>query len=75
MQVLRVCRWAFSGLLSLLVYATAAWAQQTPPADPADDKGSWVLSYALVILGIALGLMAVCRPGNRTKDVKIAADE
>jgi hypothetical protein len=35
------------------------------------DQSSWVLGYALVILGIVLGLVAVCRPGNRSADVKI----
>ena len=34
------------------------------------DKSSWVLSYALVLLAITLGLVAICRPGNRSKDVK-----
>ena len=47
-------------------------AQDPPPANP--DKSSWVLGYALVILGIALGLVAVCRPGNRTSEVRIEDD-
>lgn len=32
---------------------------------PENDGGSYVLSYALVLLGIGLGLLLVCRPSHR----------
>jgi hypothetical protein len=73
MSLRRTMRW-FVALLVTLVNVTAALAQQKPAEAPPADKGSWVLSYALVILAVALGLMAVCRPGSRTKDVKITEE-
>ena len=36
-----------------------------------NDQSSWVLGYALAVLAIALGLVAVCRPGSRSSDVKV----
>lgn len=33
-------------------------------------KESWSLSYLLVVVGIALGLVAVCRPGSRHKEIQ-----
>jgi hypothetical protein len=39
--------------------------------DPATvSKESWVLSYAIVGLGVGLGLAGLCRPGRRSKEVK-----
>jgi hypothetical protein len=39
-------------------------------AAPSGDQASWAFSYILVGLLVALGLMAVCRPGNRTSEIK-----
>lgn len=46
-------------------------AQETPGG----DKASWAMSYLLVGLFIALGLMAVCRPGSRTAEIKRQDDD
>lgn len=56
------------GLLiaALVGWATspaAAWAQGSPPPD--GRGASWAVSYALAILGIALGLMIVLQPSRR----------
>lgn len=33
-------------------------------------KGNnWSLAYILVILGVALGLIIICRPGRRSKEL------
>lgn len=57
--------------VALLMLASAAplWAQ-TDEAAPA-DKAGWVMGYALTSLAIVLGLVVICRPGNRTSEVKI----
>ena len=57
-----------SWLMMLTVLAAPALAQEEPVSN---DKSSWVLGYALVFLGIVLGLVAVCRPGNRSSEVRI----
>ena len=57
--------------LFLLVDSTPAWAAaQRPVAESAGTQADWVLSYALVILSIGLGVFAVSRPGRRGKDVR-----
>ena len=56
-------------LLALpLVMVSAALAQEPVVSN---DKSSWVLGYALTIMGIVLGLLAVCRPGNRSAEVRV----
>lgn len=44
------------------------WAQDDGAAS--GDKASWAFGYILVFLLTALGLMAVCRPGNRSAEIK-----
>ena len=56
----------------LLTSCAVALGQEAEPAS--DDKSGWVLGYALVLLAIALGLVAVCRPGRRTAEVKIVEE-
>jgi len=52
----------------LALYGTAfAQPNKTPPSN---DGGSYVFSYALILLGVALGMMAVCRPSNRRDRAK-----
>jgi len=55
---------AFSSLMA----AAPAWAQDA--AESTGDKAGWAFSYILVFLLVALGLMAVCRPGNRSAEIK-----
>ena len=55
-------------VLMLALLAAPALAQE---AAGSSDKSSWVLGYALVLLGIVLGLVAVCRPGNRSAEVRL----
>jgi hypothetical protein len=46
----------------------AVMAQGAPPAKPPEQQlgsGVYVFAYFLVILGIALGLLFVCRSGGR----------
>jgi len=50
-----------------LLSATVALGQD---GGGSGDKSGWVLGYAMVILAIVLGLTAVCRPGNRSSEVK-----
>jgi hypothetical protein len=66
-----------------LAIAAAAWltcaatllAQKKDAAAASGDKAGWALSYLLVILLVALGLMAVCRPGSRAKEIKRDVEE
>jgi len=50
------------------VTALVAWAKAQPEAAAPKTK-NWVLGYALVVLGIALGLVVICRPGRRTTEL------
>ena len=69
----RLCLTAIT--IGVALVATNIAMAQTEAPDPHADKSSWVLGYALVVLAIALGLTAVCRPGSRSKDVKIVDEE
>jgi hypothetical protein len=60
--------------LKTLLLAVACWAAlygtalAKKPEAVEEPKGSgmgWTVSYALVLLGVALGLIAVLRPGKR----------
>lgn len=55
-----------SAHLICLFAALPAWAQE---AEEEPEKG-YVMSYFIVGLGIALGLVAVCRPAKRAKRVR-----
>jgi len=37
-------------------------------------KSSWMFPYALTVLAIVLALVVICRPGNRTREVRIIED-
>ncbi len=60
---------AIAALLMVLTVSSSLFAQQ-PEAVPA-DKAGWVMGYALTSLAIVLGLVVICRPGNRSSEVKI----
>ena len=56
----------------LALFTVAGWlvAQgtvlaQMPPKKAEAEGGSYVASYAIVILAIALGMLFVCRPAGR----------
>jgi hypothetical protein len=54
----------------LAVHGTALAALQQEEKKAEGGGGSYVLPYALVILGIALGLLVVCRPSHRRDRAK-----
>lgn len=66
------CRSACRFLAVCLAYLSQAaclWAQ-APTTNEPDTKEAWVISYALVILSVGVGLYVVCRPARRNKTVK-----
>ena len=65
--ITRTRRATTSWLVLVTFCAAPALAQEAPASN---DKSSWVLGYALVLLGIVLGLVAICRPGNRSAEVR-----
>lgn len=56
------------GCFLSLSWTLPAWAA---PEESSGPKASWILAYLLVVLGIALGLIAICRPGKRSKEIKL----
>ncbi|MEN6407635.1 MAG: hypothetical protein ABFC77_14340 [Thermoguttaceae bacterium] len=62
---------AISTLIGWSTVAAVALAQGPQPKQSAPaDGNSYVLSYFLVLLGIGLGLVVVCRPGRRRDRAK-----
>jgi hypothetical protein len=71
----RLCRWLASIGFALLVWlhtAQLALAADAPNAGP-PEKG-YTKEYALVALGVALGVLVVCRSANRTTEIKYEDD-
>ena len=60
----------FAVLWSLLLVAVTAVPALAQAEEENVAKESWVLSYFLVALGIALGMVAICRMGKRKKDFR-----
>ncbi len=52
-----------------LAPAPQAWAQAG--GDGARSASPWVMSYALVFLGIGLGLLILCKPSKRREKAKV----
>ncbi|NQU20650.1 MAG: hypothetical protein HQ567_05155 [Candidatus Nealsonbacteria bacterium] len=48
----------------LAVYAPAL-AQAKPEEEEEGGSGNWMMSYGLVLLGIVLGMLVVCRSSHR----------
>ena len=48
----------------LAVYAPAL-AQAKPEEKEDEGGGSWVMSYGLVLMGVVLGMLVVCRSSRR----------
>jgi hypothetical protein len=77
MRFVRACwrggRIAFWALVGWLAFCNAAWAAiTTAPSDPSKglNSSTYVLAYILVIFGIALGMLFVCRSSNRRERAK-----
>ncbi len=60
---------ALAGLQGLTV-GNVAWAKGKKPAAPEVAVKSYVLPYALTILGVALGMIVVLRPVKRADEPK-----
>jgi hypothetical protein len=71
-RLARFCRrflWVpatFTAWLLIVGAAVAAAAREEPPKP---TENNWVLAYIIVLLGIALGLVILCRPGRRSKEL------
>ena len=72
-QIWGMARLALLGAVGWLSVQGIALAQQMPPQKPSEVNGGgpYAAAYGLLILCIALGLMVVCRPGNRRDRAKI----
>jgi len=63
----RICQFlwmATTGVVWISLVA-AAVAQEDTEELADTGRGKWALCYALVALGVALGMLVVCRPGKR----------
>lgn len=63
--ILTMCVWA---------HAAAVFAQgkgKNQPAATDSGEKSYVLSYMIVVLCVALGLLVVCRSGGRSNEPKL----
>lgn len=54
-----------------LTVGARAWAQQGSPTVGGRGASPWVLPYALVILGVGLGLLILCKPSKRREKAKV----
>lgn len=54
-----------------LSQGTYAWAQESSPTVGGRGASPWVLPYALVILGVGLGLLILCKPSKRREKAKV----
>lgn len=61
---------AFTLLTSMLICQFSSLPAFAQASGNEETAKSYVLSYFVVGLGITLGLVAVCRPSGRRKDVK-----
>ncbi len=64
LRLSRAAAWLLAGAM-LLSSASPAWAKHKKEEEAAAPTKSYVLPYAVVALGIALGLIVVCRPARR----------
>jgi hypothetical protein len=63
-QIYQVARVLVFSLAFWASVATVAWAKRGAPE--AKEEGGWfLLSYAMVLLGIGLGMLVVCRSARR----------
>jgi hypothetical protein len=64
-SVYRMARVAFFALAGWLTLQAVVWAQPPGAKKEEPQGGSYVMSYGLVILCIALGMLFVCRSSHR----------
>jgi len=60
--------------LAVWAHAAAVFAQgkgKNQPATTGTGEKSYILSYVIVVLCIALGLLVVCRSGGRSNEPKL----
>ena len=72
-QIWRGSRMAFFALASWLVVYGVALAQAQPlkkEEGPSLNSSTYVMAYFIVIFGIALGMLLVCRSSNRRERAK-----
>ena len=62
--IYRVARILVFSLAFWASVATVAWARRGTP-EVKKEGGSFLMSYALVVLGIGLGMLVVCRSARR----------
>jgi len=70
-SIRRTVRWSAAFALVWLA-AAPVWAQEAEESSSTGAK--WGMAYALVFLGIILGVFAVCRPGRRSKEIRRIED-
>jgi len=54
-----------------LAIGSQAWAQQGGGGDSGRGASPWVMPYALVLLGVGLGLLILCKPSRRRERAKV----
>ena len=64
---------AAMGLLGWLIASSPVWAAAAPKQEAPASGGSWVEAYAVVLLGITLGMLALCHSSRRRENIKITA--
>jgi uncharacterized membrane protein HdeD (DUF308 family) len=65
---------AFAHRFAWVPTTLTCWFLMTGTLLAADEAkkpktNNWTLAYILVLLGVALGLIIICRPGRRTKEL------
>ena len=64
---------AYVALAWITTASTLLAAKAAAPAAPTTNQ-SYGIPYALVVLGIVLGLLIVCRSSNRTNEISLSDD-
>jgi hypothetical protein len=71
-EIWQRARIVFLALVGWLAVDGVAWAQAPAKKEeaPALNSSTYVMAYILVIFGIALGMLLVCRSSNRRERAK-----
>ncbi|MCH2128551.1 MAG: hypothetical protein MK179_05375 [Pirellulaceae bacterium] len=66
LQRIRQFMWyAFTGIFWIQLVAVSLAQEMGEEADGESGQENWILPYALVVLGVGLGILVVCRPSKR----------
>jgi len=65
---------ALSAIFWLALYGTVL-AKKAPEEAKKDKEPGWVLAYFLVMMGIVLGMLVVCRSSRRRERAFLEKDE